>query len=505
MQARSPTFRRSPLGSLPLRLAAPAMVALTMVAPSIVSPRARAATTASAQGIVSAFDQHFTGRTLRLDTFHTGGRGQEIVSLDEVRDDGPWAGPRGRLLDDSNLGKYRFEIVDLTTQLAIYAEGFASIYGEWETTAEAKTLRRTIHESIRFPEPRAPFQVRLLARGAQGAFHELFTTRVDPASRFVRRDPPVEADVTVLEEHGPPSTEVDLLFLAEGFREEERDAFLASARAATEAIFAVEPFASRRQAFNVRALFAPSAESGIDHPRAGVFRRTPLDCTFNSMDVQRYVLTTNNRAVRDLAAAAPYDDLVILVNERTYGGGGIYRLYATAMTRSAEFAYLVVHEFGHSFAGLGDEYYSSAVAYEDFTPPGTEPWEPNLTALLDPAKLKWKAFVAADTPLPTPWNKEAFDAADRDYQAKRKELRDNGASEEEVEALFEEVRRTSQQRLAAETYAGRVGAFEGAGYEPKGLYRPEVDCIMFTRNRVGFCHPCAAAIEQAIDRRTATR
>jgi hypothetical protein len=158
-----------------------------------------------------------------------------------------------------------------------------------------------------------------------------------------------------------------------------------------------------------------------------------------------------------------------------------------------------VHEFGHSFAGLADEYYSSQVAYENFIAPGVEPWEPNVTALLEPSKLKWRDLIAAYTPLPTPWDQARFDAVDLEYQKRRQAMLAQGASEEQMEALFREVKSSTAPLLAGELYAAKVGAFEGSSYQAKGLYRPQVDCIMFTRNPSHFCRVCERALERTID------
>ena len=271
------------------------------------------------------------------------------------------------------------------------------------------------------------------------------------------------------------------------------------ARRITEALFRHEPFRSRRKDFNVRAIDTPAERSGISRPRAGVFRNNPLGARYNSLDSERYVLTLDDRAWRDVAAAAPYDFVLLLVNERKYGGGGIYQLYSTAAVDSAFADYLAVHEFGHHFARLGDEYYTSDVAYEDFTGETEEPWEPNITALRDPDRLKWKDLVADTTPLPTPWAKEAYEEASRRFQQRRRELRAEGAPEEALEELFREERRHFTAALGAEEHAGEIGAFEGAMYQPQGLYRPAADCIMFTRDEVGFCAVCRRAIERVID------
>jgi hypothetical protein len=437
---------------------------------------------------------------MRFDYHHSGTAGEEHVAPDGWRVEGEWPGSRTQLLDETNLGKFMVAIVDPSTQRTLYSRGFASIYGEWETTGEAKRQWKSIHESVRFPEPREPVQLVLRKRADDGTFRELFSTRVEPSSRFVdRSEVSPRGSVMRFVKGGKPANKVDLLFLGEGYTKEEREKFRADAERLLAVFFATEPYASRMDDFNVWGIHVPSAESGISNPRQGVWRDAPFGCSFNAFDSDRYVLTYANRAIRETAAQVPYDAMVMLFNDRKYGGGGIFNLYSTCAADSSEAAYLLVHEFGHSFAGLGDEYYTSQVSYESFNPEGVEPWEPNLTALHDPSKLKWRELVAAGTPLPTPWDQGAYDEKSLAYQEKRTELRERGASEEEVEALFDEVRAATRPLLEAEPHFAKVGAFEGGGYEAKGIYRPEVDCIMFTRNPTSFCAVCERGVERVID------
>jgi hypothetical protein len=446
------------------------------------------------------FDTFFVERTMRVDYFHSGSATEERISLDRAVMDGGWAGSRTRLLDDTNLGKYFFEVIDRDTNIAIYSRGFASIYGEWETTGEARSVWRTFHESLRFPWPRKPVQVSLRKRAADNSFAEIWSTTVDPDSRFVvRADVQVAGQVWTVLESGPPSNKVDLLVLGDGYTASEMGKYRSDVKRLIEALFRHEPFKSRRSDFNVRALDLPAGESGVSRPHAGIFRRSPLSVHYGSFDSERYVLTYDNRRVRDVASTAPYEFLAIIVNERTYGGGGIHNLYATAASDSAFAEYVFVHELGHHLAGLGDEYYSSDVAYESGGVSHSEPWEPNVTALRDPLKLKWRDLVAEGTPLPTPWNKAQFEESSNRYQEQRRKLRASGTPEEEMERLFGEQQRAETALLGAEEYRDKVGAFEGAAYEARGLYRPSVDCIMFSRNPVGFCPVCNRAIQRVID------
>lgn len=447
------------------------------------------------------FDNRFTGRTLRFDYAHCGQRTEEHIAIVGYRVEGDWPGSQTQLVDTTNTGKYRWRMFDTATGHEVWSRGFCSIYGEWETSAEAKTTWQSFEESQRMPEPRTPVKLALEKRTDSGSFKEIWRTDLDPQGRFVDRSVLAPSgEVVTLIENGPAATKVDLLFVADGYTAAQREKFVGDARRYADILLATEPYARRAKDFNVRALFVPVSESGISNPRKGVWRDSAFGLAFNAFDSDRYVLTFSDRTLREACAQAPYDTLILLFNERKYGGGGIYNLWSTAASDSVFAPYLIVHEFGHAFAGLADEYYSSQVAYEAFTPAGSEPWEPNVTALSDPTQLKWKDLVENGVPLPTPWGQAAYDERDLAYQAQRKALIDRKASEDDNEALMQEIGKTTRPLLAAEPYVGRVGAFEGAMYEAKGLYRPEVDCIMFTRNPKTFCKVCERAIERTIDR-----
>lgn len=445
------------------------------------------------------FDANFTGRTLRLDYYHSGTSSEEHISLDQVRIEGDWAGSRVHLLDDTNLGKYQVCVLDAASGGTLWTRGFASIYGEWEETGEAKKIWRTFEESQRFPEPRHAVKVVLKKRAEDGSFTEIYSGDVDPAGRFVDRSRIApRGEVIALLESGPSARKVDLLIVADGYTAQQREKFVRDVERLVGVMFDTEPYRSRKTDFNVRALFVASPEGGISNPRKGIWRDSPMGLSFNAFDTDRYVLTCENKAVRDAAAQAPYDAMILVFNDKKYGGGGIFNLWATVAVDTEPAPYTFVHEFGHSFAGLADEYYSSPVAYEDFNAKGVEPWEPNVTALLDAKQLKWRDLVETATPLPTPWNQGDYDKNDLEYQAKRKKLIDERAPEEASEALMREIKKLTEPMLRAEKFFGKAGAFEGAMYEAKGLYRPEVDCIMFTRNPKSFCKVCERAIARVI-------
>lgn len=437
--------------------------------------------------------------TMRLDYYHTGNATQEFFSLDKlVIEPLPWPGNPSQLVDHTNLGKYLFEVIDRDTNRIVYSRGFASIYGEWETTDEAKKINRTFHESLRFPAPDKPVQVVLKKRDANNAFREIWSVTVNPDDMFIDRSKHSSPGRLIeLEKNGDPVDKVDFLILGDGYQASEMKKFEEDARRLLVVLFSTSPFKERRKDFNVWAICPPSMESGISRPSSKIYRQTPLGATYDAFGSERYVLTFDNQAFREIASFAPYEFVEILANNRTYGGGGIFGLYSTVAAQSNQAPYVFVHEFGHHFAGLADEYYTSPVAYGPATE-RVEPWEPNATALLDPKNLKWKDLVSPDTPIPTPWNKEEFEKNSREYQKRRALIRSEGRPEEVMEALFLEVSQFERGLFAKEKYFGKVGAFEGAMYEAKGYFRPEVDCIMFTRTN-SFCAVCRRAIERVIN------
>ncbi|MBZ5569282.1 MAG: IgA Peptidase M64 [Acidobacteriia bacterium] len=437
-------------------------------------------------------------KTMRVDYYHTGNDHQEMFSFDRiVIEPTPWPGDPRKNIDDTNLGKYFVEVRDRATNRIVYSRGFASIFGEWETTEEAKQMNRTFSESLRFPTSVAPVQVRIMKRDASNAFREIWSTTIDPKDQFIDTSaPPSPGPLMALQKSGDPAFKVDFLILGDGYTATELPKFERDARRLTEILFSTSPFKEHRADFNVWALCPTSVESGISRPSTGIHRRTPAGATYDAFGSERYILTFENRRFRDIASFAPYEFVEILVNGATYGGGGIFNLYSTVAADSLWSPYVFVHEFGHHFAGLADEYYTSDVSY---LPPThkTEPWEPNVTALLDPAALKWKDIISPGTPVPSPWSKEAFEAYERDIQARRREIRRQRRPESDMDALFTEEKKHEDQLLSSDRYSGKVGVFEGAMYEAKGYYRAQENCIMFTRHDA-FCAVCRRAIERVI-------
>jgi hypothetical protein len=402
------------------------------------------------------FERFFAAKALRIDLYHTGDAKGETYSLDEVRIEPYWAGNPANLLDTLNLGSCILRVFDIKTNTMIYSRGYSTLFDEWKTTNEAIAgFPRTVHESLIIPLPKAPVQVRIDTRDRKNVYRPVYDLVVDPADYHVgneRRFAGVR--VRQLLDGGPSPNRVDVVVLGDGYDQNEMHKLRGDAERLLNALFDTEPFKSRKRDFNVRLIEAASADSGVDEPREGKYRNSMFGLSFNAFDISRYMLTFSNKVIRDVVGNAPCDAVILIANTKRYGGGGIFNLYSAGCSNNEFDAYVFTHEFGHSFAGLGDEYYSSQVAYNDLYPKGMEPWEPNITALLDTARVKWGDLILEGTPVPTP---------------------DDSA------------------------HAGVVGAFEGAGYSAKGLYRPCRDCIMFSKKVGPFCPVCRRAIERMID------
>ncbi|MCP4902737.1 MAG: peptidase M64, partial [bacterium] len=374
--------------------------------------------TASIGSAADLFSTHFTDETLRIDYFHSGDAQSETATLDRLLRQGQWAGSRSHLIDESRLGSYAVEVREKSTDLLIFSRGFDSYFAEYQTTGAATSgTARTYHESVLVPFPQHPVSIALVKRPRTGSTREISRFDVDPHSPLIALEPPRQG-ATIVEElvNGDVHSKVDIAFIGEGYTEADTKLFKQDLKRLSSALLAQEPFSAQRRSFNIRGVLAPSNHAGCDEPTRGIYRDTALAASFNSLGSSRYLLTEDNRALRDIAANVPYDALIIMVNHQRYGGGGIYNFYCVFTAHNHWSSYLLVHEFGHSFTGLADEYYTSSVAYNDFYPRGVEPAEPNITALLEPGNLKWKDLVSDGTSLPTPWEKASFDELENSYQ-----------------------------------------------------------------------------------------
>ncbi len=460
------------------------------------------------------FDELFTDATLRVDFYQAGDADDEIVAFDRLIRQGPWAGPRALLIEPFDHGRYAARLIDPDSGQTVFARAFDSYFGEYRTTdAAIDGADGAYHNTVLTPFPKRPLRLVIEARPADAEPHELAAILVDPSSIDIATEPPLPG-VTVVVAHpgGATHRTLDIAIVGEGYRSDEIALFRDDLARFAQVLLGHEPFKTHRERIAIRGVILPSADSGADEPTRGRYRSTAVGMTFNSLGSERYMLTEDNRALRDIAANVPYDALVIMVNHERYGGGGIFNSYCSFTAHGPWSEYLLLHEFGHSFAGLADEYYTSDVAYSEFYPRGREPAEPNITALLDPENLKWRDLVEPGTPVPTPWGKEVFDRYSEQSQAVRKELNDriaeatrNGAPSEQIAELeleAEELAQSSTQwaidHLGSCEYSGAVGTFEGAGYSSQGLYRSMADCLMFRRGVQPFCKVCERAVEQVI-------
>ena len=369
------------------------------------------------------FENNFTDATMRVDYYRIGTKGQEQITLDRVYEENAWAGSRVNLLDTLNLGDCFVKVSDLQTNMLLYSRGYSTVFGEWQTTEEALSgTVRTFQETVRFPYPKRKVIVSFLRRdkfvaaGEMMAFREVVSFIIDPNSQTAINREKRQSTFNVFNVmiNGPIEKKVDILILGDGYAKEDMEKFRKDAKHFTEQLFSYQPFKRHKNDFNVRAMEVISDDSGIDKPDQNVWKHTALGTMYNTFGSARYVLTEENRAMRDIADAAPYDFITILVNDNRYGGGGIFNLYTTCFTKPVkagqewEMDYVYVHEFGHCFGGLGDEYYSSQVSYVDFYPKGVEPWEPNVTRTNTKDNLKWRNLTLIDTPVPTPWQKAKY-------------------------------------------------------------------------------------------------
>ena len=400
------------------------------------------------------FDDYFTDNTMRIDFFMTGDAHAESVTLDKIYQQGSWAGNPNHLIDSFNNGAYYVKVYDIATNNLIFSKGFNCIFFEYKTTTPAQNgVAKTYHETALIPYPKNPVLFVIEVRDKLNILHSTFIQKIEPDQISVIKELPSSHDrVYSAQKNGSPHDKVDLAFLAEGYTADQWEKFTSDVDRFTDNLFDTEPFKSLKDKFNIYGVFRPSAQSGVDQPTRNAYANTVLDASFNALDTPRYMLPNNNPVMRDIAAAVPYDAIVIIANTERYGGGGIYNNYCIFAADNRRSIQTCPHEFGHSFGGLADEYFSSAVAYNDMYPKGVEPTEVNITALLDPANPKWKHLMDPGLEVPTIYNDSLKD---------------------------------------------KIGVFEGAGYSAKGLYRPMNNCIM--RSGSIFCRVCHNALMQMIE------
>ena len=468
---------------------------------------------------IEMFNKFFIDETMRIDYYHIGNAKEEFVTLDQIYKYGIWAGSRVNLIDELNLGRYCVKIYDAVSGQVIYSKGFDSYFGEYKTSTEGiEGIQKTFQESAVIPYPKNKIIFALERRDEKQILFEFYRTEIDPENMMIIRDVVKDKQVKVYnaDSNGDPHSRVDVVILGEGYTLDEKSKFEKDLKYFTDVFFGMEPYKSNQGKFNIYGIYKPSEDSGIDEPTANLFQNSVLNCTFSSMGSERYILTEDNQAVRDLAAHVPYDAIYIMVNHARYGGGGIYNLFCTFTTDNQFRDYLFLHEFGHSFSGLADEYYTSDVQYNDFYPLEIEPLEPNVTALLNKPNVKWGEFLSTGIEIPTPWEKAKYDSMDYKWQAERRalnnkiaELKRNKAEVSQIQAAENEYAKKDKTHsdivdsyLVKNKDYGKVGAFEGAGYVANGMYRPMLDCIMFSKGTKPFCTICNAHIMKVIEQYT---
>lgn len=389
---------------------------------------------------------------MRFDFLLGGNSTEEKVYPEQIKKEPFWGGSKTNLVDMFNYGNYRFRIFDKKSDSLVFCKGFSTLFEEWQSTSEAKITEKTFYQSAIFPFPKNKIRLEIDSRQRDGNFKTIYKLEINPDNYFILNETPAKFETFSILENGKHENKVDIVILAEGYTVSEMEKFKDDAKKVTQYLFEEEPFKSEKEKFNVRAVLTPSLESGTDIPGENIYKNTCFNSTFFTFDVSRYLTTSDMRPILDAAAKVPYDQIYVLVNSERYGGGGFYNFVSVCTAGNELTKEVFIHEFGHGFAGLGDEYYNSQVAYEDFYNLKTEPWEPNLTTLVN-FDSKWKDMVPDSLEIPTP------------RKAK---------------------------------YNNTVGVYEGGGYMSKGIYSPFIDCRMKSNNPKKFCPVCTESIRKVI-------
>ena len=399
------------------------------------------------------FEDYFEDRTLRLDYTFSGNQAHSEIYVDELVSMPRWYGKRERLAEVPLRGNGQV-IVRTTSddKSIIYRNSFSTLFQEWLSTEESKRVQKSFENVFLVPMPKDTVDVTVALMNNRREIMTSFTHTVVPTDILIRKTGNhMVSPYETLQQAADTNRCIHIAFVAEGYQEEEMPVFLKDAQVAIDALFAHEPFKSMRDRFNIIAVKSPSKESGTSEPSKGIWKETALHSHFDTFYSNRYLTTLNIKDLHNVLAGTPYEHIIVLVNTNMYGGGGILNSYNLSMTHHPQYRPVVVHEFGHSFGGLGDEY-----AYEHeqipMYPHDVEPWEPNLTTLTD-FHGKWEDMIEKGTPRPTPSTPEN---------------------------------------------KGKVGLYEGAGYSLKGVYRGMQDCRMRTNENPEFCPVCNRALQNLI-------
>ena len=404
-------------------------------------------TTATAR----SFEQTFCDSTLRLDYTFCGNNRQQQIYLDGLSSTPGWYGRHVNLNRLLLQGNGQITMTDTLGRDTLYRHSFSTLFQEWQTTEEATRLHRSFENVFLVPMPRQSVDITVSLTDTHNRVLSSFTHRVSPTDSLIRR-PQTHSPWEYLQQEGDSRDCIDVTFVPEGYTSGEMDQFRRDCQESIQSLLSHEPFASQHHKFNFVAVNTPSPESGASIPYQGIWRNTLLGCHFHTFYSHRYLTTPYVKRLHDVLSGVPCEQIIILVNTDNYGGGGIYNSYVTSSARNPKSRPVLVHEFGHHFGGLGDEYYYDD-QYETNYPSDTEPWEPNLTTLVD-FRSKWRDMLPDGTPVPTP--------AD-----------------------------------GTDPYT-RVGVYEGGGYQSHGIYRPSQDCRMKTNTAPRFCPVCTRALDRMI-------
>lgn len=407
-------------------------------------------------GYCQSFEEFFADKTLRADYLFTGNKKNQSVVLDELKSMEGWAGRRSNLDKLPLSGNGQLTMVDKATGVVIYRTSFSSLFQEWLGENEAETLSKGYENTFLMPFPKKETLVTVELFNARHEVSASFTHTVRPDDILIKKIG--QNNVTehkYLLKSASPENCIDVVIMAEGYSRGDMQTFYSDAQKACDAIFSHSPFKENKNHFNVVAVASESTDSGVSIPRENVWKSTAVSSHFDTFYSDRYLTSSNVNDIHDLLAGIPYEHIIILANTDTYGGGGIYNSFTLTTAHHSKFEPVVVHEFGHSFGGLADEY-----AYTDAPSPlypyDVEPWEQNITTLVD-FESKWSDMLPKGFVSPT------------------KITKDNYSS---TEAL---------------------GVYEGAGYSMKGIYRPVPDCRMRTNEAKAFCPVCQRALQRLID------
>lgn len=413
------------------------------------------ATAVSAAASVD-FDQWFTDNTLRTDYVFSGTSKVQSIALDELRSSKGWYGRRVNLDEVPLRGNGQITMTDAETGTVIYRMSFSTLFQEWQTSEEATRVVKSFENCFQLPMPRHDADVKVHLYDTHDRVTAEFTHRVKVDDILIR---PIMgahvADHRTIWKGGDSKEAIDVVILAEGYTRAEAELFYQDAKAATDEMLKYEPYTRYKNRFNFTAVALESEESGVSIPHDGVWKKTALSSSFDTFYSNRYLTTLRLKQMNDALAGIPYEHIIILANTDNYGGGGIYNSYTLSAAHHRMFKPVTVHEFGHSFAALADEYFYDD-QYEEFYFPDVEPWEQNITTLKD-FDSKWADMLPAGTPIPTP-----------------------------AEGI-------------ADTDMTKIGVYEGGGYQSKGVYRPYMDCRMRTNEVPQFCKVCERAISRVIE------